>query len=156
MKISLLIELATRIADHLGIEVIPIEFAKIPNEMSRLVLKPKAKIVISDLYEDDYEQAAWCLGHEMRHAFQLYWVQLMNDNLAQVWREELLAAKNGENTDISTEDGFSEYSMQAIEIDADAFAIYYLRTYEGIVVKKPQELIQKIIEAYIVKYKDRL
>lgn len=80
----------------------------------------------------------------------------MNDKLAEVWREELQDAKNSENIDIDNQEEYTKYKMQAIEIDAEAFAIYYLRTFENINIKRKEAWLQNLIEAYIKKYQNRL
>lgn len=149
-------ELGKRVSDHLGVEEIPIEFVELDGEVSRLVLKPSPKIQVTDHTYLKYEFLASCIAHEYRHAFQLYWVNLMNDKLAEVWREELQDAKNSENIDPNNLEEYSNYKMQAIEIDAEAFAIYYLRTFENINIKRKEAWLQNLIEAYIVKYKDKL
>lgn len=149
-------ELGKRVAEHLGVEEIPIEFVELDGEDSRLVLKPTPRILISDHTYIKYEYYALCIAHEYRHAFQIYWVSFMNDKLAEVWREELQDAKNSENIDIDNQEEYTKYKMQAIEIDAEAFAIYYLRTFENINLRRKEEWFQNLIEAYIKKYGDRL
>lgn len=149
-------ELGKRISEHLGVEEIPIEFVELDGEDSRLVLKPTSKIQITDHTYLKYEYLASCIAHEYRHAFQIYWVSFMNDKLAEVWREELQDAKNSENIDIDNQEEYTKYKMQAIEIDAEAFAIYYLRTFENINMKRKEAWLQNLIEAYIRKYGDRL
>jgi hypothetical protein len=149
-------ELGKRVSDHLGVEEIPIEFVELNGEVSRLVLKPSPKIQVTDHTYLKYEFLASCIAHEYRHAFQLYWVNLMNDKLAEVWREELQDAKNSENIDPNNLEEYSNYKMQAIEIDAEAFAIYYLRTFENINIKRKEVWLQNLIEAYIKKYRNRL
>ena len=149
-------ELGKRVAEHLGVEEIPIEFVELDGEDSRLELKPTPRILLSDHTYVKYEYYALCVAHEYRHAFQIYWVSFMNDKLAEVWREEFQDAKNSENIDPNNLEEYSNYKMQAIEIDAEAFAIHYLRTYENINVRRQEEWFQKLIEAYIIKYQDRL
>lgn len=148
--------LGKRVAEHLGVEEIPIEFVALDGEDSRLELKPTPRILISDHTYIKYEYYSLCIAHEYRHAFQIYWVSFMNDKLAEVWREELQDAKNSKNIDVNNQDQYTEYKMQAIEIDAEAFAIYYLRTYEKINMTKKEVWLQRLIEAYIRKYGDRL
>lgn len=149
-------ELGKRVSDHLGVEEIPIEFVELDGGVSRLVLKPLPKIQVTDHTYLKYEFLASCIAHEYRHAFQIYWVSFMNDKLAEVWREELQDAKNSENIDIDNQEEYTKYKMQAIEIDAEAFAIYYLRTFENISIKRKEAWLQNLIEVYIEKYKDRL
>ena len=145
--------LGKRVAEHLGVEEIPIEFVALDGEDSRLELKPTPRVLISDHTYIKYEYYALCIAHEYRHAFQIYWVSFMNDNLAEVWREELQDAKNSENIDVNNQDQYTEYKMQAIEIDAEAFAIYYLRTFENINMRRGEDWFQRLIEKYINKYK---
>ena len=47
---------------------------------------------------------------------------------------------------VNNQDEYTEYKMQAIEIDAEAFAIYYLRTYEKINMTKKEVVIKKEID----------
>ena len=149
-------ELGKRVSEHLGVEEIPIEFVELDGDVSRLVLKPTPRIQITDHTYLKYEYLASCIAHEYRHAFQIYWVSFMNDKLAEVWREELQDAKNSDNIDIDNQEEYTKYKIQAIEIDAEAFAIYYLRTFENINIKRKEAWLQNLIEAYIRKYGDKL
>lgn len=49
-----------------------------------------------------------------------------------------------------------KYSMQVMEVDAEAFTTHYLRSYENIEIRKKPEWFQRLIEAYIRKYGNRL
>ncbi len=147
-------ELAKRIANHLAVEELEIKFDKIIDD-SRLYPK-EGLIVINEKYKDNYIECAKSLAHEYRHVFQIYYANLMDDELAKIWREELGTAKNSNNININNATEFTEYSLQMIEIDAEAFAIYYLRTFENINVSRKEEWFQKLIEVYIKKYQDRL
>ena len=147
-------ELAKRIANHLAVEELEIKFDKIIDD-SRLYPK-EGLIVINEKYKDNYIECAKSLAHEYRHVFQIYYANLMDDELAKIWREELGTAKNTNNININNATEFTEYSLQMIEIDAEAFAIYYLRTFENINVSRKEEWFQKLIEVYIKKYQDRL
>ena len=147
-------ELSKRIADHLAVEELEIKFDKIIDD-SRLYPK-KGFIVINEKYKANYIECAKSLAHEYRHVFQIYYANLMDDELAKIWREELGTVKNSNNININNATEFTEYSLQMIEIDAEAFAIYYLRTFENINVSRKEEWFQKLIEVYIKKYQDRL
>ncbi len=147
-------ELAKRIANHLAVEDLEIKFEKIIDD-SRLYPK-EGLIVINEKYKDNYIECAKSLAHEYRHVFQIYYANLMDDELAKIWREELGTVKNSNNININNATEFTEYSLQMIEIDAEAFAIYYLRTFENINVSRKEEWFQKLIEVYIKKYQDRL
>lgn len=147
-------ELAKRIANHLAVKELEIKFDKIIDD-SRLYPK-EGLIVINEKYKDNYIECAKSLAHEYRHVFQIYYANLMNDELAKIWRKELWTAKNSNNININNATEFTEYSLQMIEIDAEAFAIYYLRTFENINVSRKEEWFQKLIEVYIKKYQDRL
>lgn len=149
-------ELGKRVSEHLGVEEIPIEFVELDGEDSRLILKPISRIQITDHTYLRYEYLASCIAHEYRHAFQIYWVSFMNDKLAEVWREELQDAKNSDNIDIDNQEEYTSYKLQSIEIDAEAFAMYYLRTFENINIKRKESWLQNLIEVYINKYKNRL
>jgi len=148
--------LGNRLAEYLGVDVLSIEFVKLINEDSRLQLKPTPKILISDRYLMNYDYAALCLAHEYRHVFQIYWASFMDDKLARIFKEDMADAKNSGNININEKVDLMEYSIQNIEIDAEAFAIYYLRRFENINLKKEPEWFQILIEAYIKKYGDRL
>ena len=80
-------ELAKRIANHLAVEELEIKFDKIIDD-SRLYPK-EGLIVINEKYKDNYIECAKSLAHEYRHVFQIYYANLMNDELAKIWREEL-------------------------------------------------------------------
>ena len=149
-------ELGKRVSDHLGVEELPIEFVELDGEDGRLELKPTPRILLSDHTYVKYEYYALCVAHEYRHAFQIYWASMMDDKLAEVWKEELQDAKNSENIDADNQEEYTGYKLQAIEIDAEAFAIYYLRTFENINIRKKEEWFQNLIEAYIVKYQNRM
>lgn len=148
--------LGNRIADHLGVDILPIEFVELSVEDSRLELKPTSKIQISDRYLTKYNKAAYCLAHGYRHVFQIYWASIMDDDLARLFKEDLASAKNSENINVNDNNELMEYSVQVIEVDAEAFATYYLKKYENIELRKKPEWFQRLIEAYIRKYKDRL
>ena len=121
-----LIKLSEEVADYLGIDLIPIEYENLEIDDSRLILKPIPKIVINIKYEDNFTESAKCITHEMRHIFQIYYVNLMNDKLSRIWKEELAQAKSSANIDVNSNE-YNDYSLQAIELDAFAFSQFYLR-----------------------------
>lgn len=93
------------------------------------------------------------MAHEYRHVFQIYYANLMNDELAKIWREELGTAKNSNNININNATEFTEYSLQMIEIDAEAFTVYYLKEYENIYTDFKSSRCKKLIDNYIIRYK---
>lgn len=127
-----------QIAEHLGIEVLPIKFESIEDD-SRLMIK-EGYVSINDKYIDNNYEIAKCITHEYRHAFQFFYASLMNDDLASYWRSELANAKT------SADDG---YYTQALELDAFAFTKYYLEKYLGEVVIYPDEKYEEQINMYI-------
>ncbi len=135
-------ELAKRIANHLAVEELEIKFDKIIDD-SRLYPK-EGLIVINEKYKDNYIECAKSLAHEYRHVFQIYYANLMNDELAKIWREELHSVVTS---------GDTGYEMQLLEIDAFAFTQYYLENVEGIKTEHPNTIYQEIIEKFIKKYK---
>lgn len=135
-------ELAKRIANHLAVEELEIKFDKIIDD-SRLYPK-EGLIVISEKYKDNYIECAKSLAHEYRHVFQIYYANLMDDELAKIWREELHSVVTS---------GDTGYEMQLLEIDAFAFTQYYLENVEGIKTEHPNTIYQEIIEKFIKKYK---
>ena len=78
-----LIKLSEEVADYLGIDLIPIENANLEIDDSRLILKPIPKIVLNVKFENNFIESAKCITHEMRHIFQIYWSNLMNDKLLE-------------------------------------------------------------------------
>lgn len=147
-------ELAKRIANHLAVEELEIKFEKIIDD-SRLYPK-EGLIVINEKYKDNYIECAKSLAHGYRHVFQIYWASIMDDDLARLFKEDLASTKNSENINVNDNNELMEYSVQVIEVDAEAFATYYLKKYENIELRKKPEWFQRLIEAYIRKYKDRL
>lgn len=135
-------ELSKRIANHLAVEELEIKFDKIIDD-SRLYPK-EGLIVISEKYKENYIECAKSLTHEYRHVFQIYYANLVNDELAKIWREELNSVVTSGNTG---------YEMQLLEIDAFAFSQYYLENVEGIKTEHPNTIYQEIIEKFIKKYK---
>ena len=97
-----LIKLSEEVADYLGIDLIPIEYENLEIDDSRLILKPIPKIVLNIKYENNFIESAKCITHEMRHIFQIYYVNLMNDKLARIWKEELAQAKSSANIDVNS------------------------------------------------------
>lgn len=135
-------ELAKRIVNYLIVEELEIKFDKIIDD-SRLYPK-EGLIVINEKYKDNYIECAKSLAHEYRHVFQIYYANLMNDELAKIWREELHSVVTS---------GDTGYEMQLLEIDAFAFTQYYLENVEGIKTEHPNTIYQEIIEKFIKKYK---
>ena len=97
-----LIKLSEEVADYLGIDLIPIEYENLEIDDSRLILKPIPKIVINVKYENNFIESAKCVTHEMRHIFQIYYVNLMNDKLARIWKKELAQTKSSANIDVNS------------------------------------------------------
>ncbi len=145
-----LIKLSEEVADYLGIDLIQIEYKNLEIDDSRLVLKPIPKIVINIKYEDSFTESAKCITHETRHIFQIYYVNLMNDKLARIWKEELAQAKSSANINVNSNE-YNDYSLQAIELDAFAFSQFYLRRY-NIFFKYEDKKFQRLVEEYIKKY----
>lgn len=108
-----LIEISEEVANYLGIDLIPIEYENLEMDDSRLILKPIPKIVINIKYEDNFIESAKCITHEMRHIFQIYYVNIMNDKLARIWKEELAQAKSSANINVNSKE-YNDYSLQAI------------------------------------------
>lgn len=136
-------ELSKRIANHLAVEELEIKFDKIIDD-SRLYPK-EGLIVISEKYKENYIECAKSLTHEYRHVFQIYYANLVNDELAKIWREELNSVVTSGNTG---------YEMQLLEIDAFAFSQYYLENVEGIKTEHPNKEYQIIIDNYKKNYKN--
>ena len=145
-----LIKLSEEVAEYLGIDLIPIEYKNLEIDDSRLILKPIPKIVLNMKYENNFIESAKCITHEMRHIFQIYYVNLMNDKLARIWKEELAQAKSSANIDVNSNE-YNDYSLQAIELDGFAFSQFYLRRY-NVFFKYEDKKFQRLVEEYIKKY----
>ncbi len=145
-----LIKLSEEVAEYLGIDLIPLEYENLEIDDSRLILKPISKIVINIKYENNFLESAKCITHEMRHIFQIYWANLMDDKFARIWKEELAQAKSSANINVNSNE-YNDYSLQAIELDAFAFSQYYLRNC-NIYFKYEDKRFQRLVEEYMKKY----
>ena len=127
------------------LDIPPIEYAFVPMiiDDSKLILKPKGIILINEKFKDNFLEAAKCLVHEMRHAYQIYYVATKTDKLSEIWKKELQDARNSEN--------INGYFVQQIELDAFAFTQHYLRQldYE---FKYKNTTLQKLVEKYISEH----
>ena len=137
--------LKEQVADHLGIEVLPIKY-KIMTDDSRLYAK-EGYVAINLKYKDNFIETAKSITHEYRHAFQIYYARLMNDARALRWREELGMAKNGDSV---------LYLGQELELDAFAFTKWYMKKYLEKEIIHPNDKYEKVIEMYIEKYREIL
>lgn len=115
--------LGNRIADHLGVDILSIQFVELSCEDSRLELKLTPNILISDRYLTKYNCVTYCLAHEYRHVFQIYLASIMDDDIAKLFKEDLSNAKNSENINVNKDDELMKYSMQVIEVDAETFEL---------------------------------
>ena len=138
-------QLTIEVAEFLGVEPLEIEFDNIDDD-SRLCIKEE-KIIINEKYKGDFLECAKCITHEMRHVFQLFYVELFDDDTSRRWKKELAVAVNSSNIN---DDG-SNYFTKEIEIDAFAFTKYYLEHHYNI--KAPSKIsgLDMILDAYIDK-----
>lgn len=134
------------IAEYLGVEELPIEYEEFVNDSSRLELKPRARIVVRERATYNKAELLDCIAHEYRHAFQIYYSQMMDDNLARLWREDLADAVASEN--IAGNE--LRYMAQAIEVDARAFAQVWVEKKLGVVERVKAEWYQMLIDEYNV------
>lgn len=56
-------KLAKRVADYLGIDVIPIEYSTDMIDDSRLDINGEAKVIINQKYKDNYIESAKSITH---------------------------------------------------------------------------------------------
>ena len=75
------------VAEYLGVEQLLIVFRDDIVDESRLSLNGYARIEISKKFELNENECKKSIAHELRHAFQVYYAQLMSDELAVQWRE---------------------------------------------------------------------
>ncbi len=135
--------LCIRIANRLGIDPLDIKFEDLTDD-SRLYIKENY-VAINTKYENDYEECAKCIAHEYRHIFQLFYVNIFNDERSERWKKELQDVINSSNMDSNG----SNYIVQEIEIDAFAFTKYYLENYESIPVINKVPGYDLIIDKYV-------
>ena len=135
-------QIQERIAEHLGIETLPIKFMAIDPDDSRLYIKERF-VAINTKYQNNELETIKSIAHEYRHVFQFYYVRLMNDKLSQIWKEELSVAKTGEQ---------SGYLGQALELDAFAFTKWYLAKFLMTEVVHPNAEYERVIQAYLARY----
>lgn len=113
--------LCIRIANRLGIDPLDIKFEDLTDD-SRLYIKENY-VAINKKHENDYEECAKCIAHEYRHIFQLFYVNIFNDERSERWKKELQGAVNSSNMDGNG----SNYISQEIELDAFALLSIILR-----------------------------
>lgn len=149
IKMKDLIQFQNEVAEHLGIDPLPIRFEDIGDEDSRLYFFMRKHIVINSKYKDNYIECAKCITHEYRHYFQSDFANHFDNEIANRWRMLLNSQVNAGNMNF---DG-SDYISQELEIDAFAFTKYYLKKYEGIDVKNKIEGLDEFLDEYIEKRK---
>ena len=142
--------LCIRIANRLGIDPLDIKFEDLTDD-SRLYIKENY-VAINKKYENDYEECAKCIAHEYRHVFQLFYVNIFNDERSIRWEKELQGVINSSNMDSNG----SNYIAQEIELDAFAFTKYYLEKYENMKVDNKIDKLDFYIQEYIRGSKDIL
>lgn len=136
--------LCIRIANRLGIDSLDIKFEDLTDD-SRLYIKQNY-VAINTKYENDYEECARCIAHEYRHVFQLFYVNIFNDDRSERWKRELQGAVNSSNMDGNG----SNYISQEIELDAFAFTKYYLEKFENMKVRIKIDGLDNVIDKYII------
>ena len=141
-----LIKLQNEVAEHLGIDPLPIKFEDLGDEDSRLYLKEEY-VGINIKYKNDYLECAKSITHEYRHVFQIFYASLFTTETAIRWKK-LLATQINSST--MNEDG-SNYINQELEIDAFAFTKFYLHRYEHLNVENKIEGLNEMLDAYIEK-----
>ena len=137
-------QLSKEIAEHLGIDPLPIKYEDLGDEDSRLYTQEEY-VGINKKYKDNYEEIAKCIAHEYRHVFQIFYASLFQDERAARWKG-LLSTQINSST--MNDDG-SNYINQELEIDAFAFTKYYLESYEDIEVINRIDGLDKYLDLYI-------
>ena len=139
-------KLQEEVAEHLGIDPLPIKYEFLGDEDSRLYLKDEY-VGINIKYKNDYLEYAKAITHEYRHAFQIFYASLYETELAKRWRKLLGSQINSSNM---MEDG-SDYINQELEIDAFAFTKFYLKKYKDIDVINKIPGLDDLLDLYIEK-----
>lgn|SRR5690554_4887524 len=135
--------LCQRIADRLGIDPLDIKFEEMIDD-SRLYIKEEY-VAINKNFENDYVECTKAIAHEYRHAFQIFYANMFNDDRAKRWRIELSTFVNTSNMNNKG----SNYISQELELDAFAFTKYYLEKFESISVMNKIYGFDTLIEKYI-------
>lgn len=130
-----------KVIDYFGIDDLTIIYEDMVED-SVLDIKRNA-IVINEKYKDNYIESAKCVVHEARHAFQFFYISLIDDERSKRWRECM-----GKYIRPSKDDVSGEYELQEVEIDAYAFTKYFLQL-EGIDVIHKNPDYEEIIIAYL-------
>ncbi|WP_025725410.1 hypothetical protein [Acholeplasma granularum] len=130
-----------RISNRLGIEELEFKFEDI-KEDSLLYLKENY-IGINKKYENNYLESAKCLAHEYRHAFQIFYINIYQNERSNDWRKDFSKL----NETLSETD----YIELEIELDAYAFTKYYLEKFENLSVTHPNKSYEKLIINYILR-----
>lgn len=96
-------QLSKEIAEHLGIDPLPIKYEDLGDEDSRLYTREEY-IGIDKKYKDDYEEIAKCIAHEYRHVFQIFYASLFQYERADRWKGLL---RTQINSSTINDDGYS-------------------------------------------------
>lgn len=105
-------QLQKEVADHLGIDPLPIKFEFIPDD-SRIYYKEEY-VGINIKYKNNYEEYAKCITHEYRHVFQVFYCQLIDTETTRRWKGLLANSISSYNMSAAG----SDYIGQELEIDA--------------------------------------
>lgn len=81
-------KLQNEVAEHLGIDPLPIKFEDLGDEDSRLCLKEEY-VGINIKYKNDYLECAKSITYEYRHVFQIFYASLFTTETAIRWKKLL-------------------------------------------------------------------
>ena len=143
-------QLSNEIAEHLGIDPLQIKFEDMDEDDSRLYIQEEY-VGINKKHKNNYEECAKSIAHEYRHVFQIFYANLFDTEIARRWKK-LINGGAIVNSSNMCDDG-SDYIGQELEIDAFAFAKFYLETYEGMEVINRIDGLDKYLDLYIEKNK---
>jgi len=130
-----------KVIDCLGIDELKVEYGDI-FEDSILVFMEN-KIVINNKFYNDFKGSAKCIVHEARHAFQIYYVDLMDDERAKRWERSF-----SNYIQPTLDKNYDYYALQEVEIDAYASTKFFLQL-DGIDVTHKNPDYEEIIDAYL-------
>lgn len=99
-KMQRLNKFTEEVAEYLGVEALPIVFRDDIADDSRPSFEDQSRIEINKKFESNDNECKKSIAHELRHAFQIYYAQLMSDELAVQWREELANVRSSGNTNL--------------------------------------------------------
>ena len=138
-------QLSNEIAEHLGVESLPIKFEDLDDENSRLYTHEKY-VEINKKYKENYEETAKCIAHEN---IGIYSKSSMLDYFKMKDQPDGKVLFRTQIKPSTLNDDCSNYINQELKVDAFAFTKFYLEKYEDIDVINRIDGFDKYLDLYI-------